>query len=497
MRQGFRQVQGESQNLSRTKHGHGQKYLLLITLVVLALHLSIEGYRWQMVPSYLFTVFFFISRLRSTSVSKRDGRQPQARNTKKILYYLEIIFSALFLAIAAFLPAILPVFTLPQPSGQYKVGITEYSWLDSSRPETFTQTPEDKRNLQLQVWYPAAETNHGCTKPYWRDSQIKGPLLSGALGLPPFLFNHLNRVKTYSYPDATLAERTTPYPVILFSHGYNGFVDQNTVQMETLASHGYVVASIAHPYETLATIYPNRDVVTFNKKWNQRMMAEMLSALPLFDKILAAEDKGEQARLTRDILDEMPLWQQSLDLWTADTRFVLDELPLLNATDPRFAHKLDLDRIGVMGMSFGGATAGQVCQLDARCKAGVNLDGLQFGKLLGGEPLAQPFMVMESASSSGLNDFMLSRLGNVHYRVKVRQSTHTNFSDFSLSAPIFSSDLLQGLGLLGTIDGQQMTTLISDYLVAFFNRHLQGKEAPLLEEVAVKSSQTTLTMYTP
>lgn len=92
---------------------------------------------------------------------------------------------------------------------------------------------------------------------------------------------------------------------------------------------------------------------------------------------------------------------------------------------------------------------------------------------------------------------MLSRLGNVHYRVKVRQSTHTNFSDFSLSAPIFSSDWLQGLGLLGTIDGQQMTTLISDYLVAFFNMYLQGKEVPLLEEVAVKFPQTTLTMYTP
>lgn len=202
MRQGFSQIQGESQRISRTKYVHWQKYALLITLVVLALHLSIEGYRWQMVPMYLFAALVSVSRLRSMSTHMPDVGKPQTTYPKKILSCLGIILSFLFLAIATILPAILPVFNLPQPTGQYKVGITEYRLLDSSRPETFTQTPEDKRNLQLQVWYPAAETSHGRTRPYWMNAKIKGPLLSSLLGFPPFLFNHLNRVKTHSYPNA-------------------------------------------------------------------------------------------------------------------------------------------------------------------------------------------------------------------------------------------------------------------------------------------------------
>ena len=35
----------------------------------------------------------------------------------------------------------------------------------------------------------------------------------------------------------------------------------------------------------------------------------------------------------------------------------------------------DLTRVGEMGMSFGGSTAGAVCMVDRRCAAGINLDG--------------------------------------------------------------------------------------------------------------------------
>jgi hypothetical protein len=43
--------------------------------------------------------------------------------------------------------ATMPVFELPGPSSAFRVGTTRFSLLDSSRPETFTADPSDRREL--------------------------------------------------------------------------------------------------------------------------------------------------------------------------------------------------------------------------------------------------------------------------------------------------------------------------------------------------------------
>ena len=65
--------------------------------------------------------------------------------------------------------------------------------------------------------------------------------------------------------------------------------------------------------------------------------------------------------------------------------------------DPRspLAGHLDLQHVGIVGHSIGGATAVQVMAGDPRFKVGVNLDG----KLFGTEPdarLDRPFLWMQS-----------------------------------------------------------------------------------------------------
>ena len=68
-------------------------------------------------------------------------------------------------------------------------------------------------------------------------------------------------------------------------------------------------------------------------------------------------------------------------IWTADVRFVLDELERMSEAG-FLDGRLDARRAGILGHSFGGATAGQVCLEDPRCLAGCNLDGLQVGGML-------------------------------------------------------------------------------------------------------------------
>src|SRR5262249_19536719 len=146
--------------------------------------------------------------------------------------------------------------------------------------------------------------------------------------------------------------------------------------------------------------------------------------------------------------------QNKIQIWTQDTRFVMDEMERMNSGELAsvFAGRLDLDHIGLFGHSFGGATAGEVCMLDSRCKAGVNMDGFQYGDLLD-HPVTQPFMVMYSADNVASDDFMYNEVENQAYRVYIQGSRHQNFTDASiaLGAPIGGM-----LGLVGPIDGQRM-----------------------------------------
>lgn len=56
--------------------------------------------------------------------------------------------------------------------------------------------------------------------------------------------------------------------------------------------------------------------------------------------------------------------------------------------------RLDLAHLGIFGHSFGGAAAAQVCHMDARCKAGIDIDGDLFGDVVQ-TGLDKPFMVLQ------------------------------------------------------------------------------------------------------
>ena len=53
--------------------------------------------------------------------------------------------------------------------------------------------------------------------------------------------------------------------------------------------------------------------------------------------------------------DARPVAISELKQWSIDTGFVLDQLAELNESGGFFDEQLDLDRIGVMGFSLGGA----------------------------------------------------------------------------------------------------------------------------------------------
>ncbi len=59
-----------------------------------------------------------------------------------------------------------------------------------------------------------------------------------------------------------------------------------------------------------------------------------------------------------------------------DVGFALDRLPALNQTDPNriLTGKLDMQRVGAVGVSLGGIEVGEACRVDARLRACLMMD---------------------------------------------------------------------------------------------------------------------------
>ncbi len=371
------------------------------------------------------------------------------------------------------------VVTLPRPTGPSAVGTTRFSLVDAARPETFTEDSSDRREVLVRIWYPATPMSGARPEPLWgAETQEIATRMAEFMRLPKGVFDDLARAPSHAYTDAPVAQSLAPYPLLVFSHGYiPGLIAQNTAQMEELASHGYVVVSIGHTYETLVNHFPDGRVVPFSPGRLAAFGEGAGRTRELSARYAAAGDPAEKEALLRRIVAEWTVLNESLHAWTEDTRFVLDELHRMQAGTRTsvFAGKLDLRRLGVFGMSFGGATAGQVCAVDPRCTAGINLDGMQYGAVID-RPMERPFMFLHSEDARSINRLFFERATNDAYYITVRGAKHFNYSDFSLFAPDF-----QRAGLLGPIDGQRMVRILSDYVLAFFDKYLRGRDSALLD----------------
>jgi hypothetical protein len=248
--------------------------------------------------------------------------------------------------------------------------------------------------------------------------------------------------------------------------------------MEELASHGYIIFSVGHAYEGAMIFDAQGRVIPVSETQLNAFNQEVVEKNHLFAKaVLASAD--EQTQFARDWLAAVPIAQQSIQIWTQDTQFVLTQIEQMNRgqVDSPFIGHLDTERIGVFGHSFGGGTAFQVCAVDTRCKAAINLDGTTWGTLLD-TPLQTPYLMMYGQYSNGTNDWALKNLPETGYKVWVKGASHINFSDFSL---VGSGLKIPGLGILGSIDSGQMERIMNAYTLAFFDQTLKGIPSPLLQ----------------
>ncbi|MBC8504048.1 MAG: hypothetical protein H8D34_04280, partial [Chloroflexi bacterium] len=304
-------------------------YFLPVTAVLFILiHLVIEHYRWQMVPNYTLAIWLLVLSLSqlfgkkvAPSIKKRFKKRAMPG---KLLGWVIIVF-------AISLPALVPVFQLPEPTGQHAVGTTSFAFTDDSRPEIFTDAPDDKRLVYVQVWYPANPFENASPLPMWIDAEEIGPVMAKGLFLPEFFFDHFAMIKSNSYLDAPVAiDQDTSYPVLVFSHGYApGFFAQNMVQMEELASHGYIVFSIGHTYESAMVWDAQGQAIPASEAQMNAFYTEAEETDKFHRDAYYARETEKPAAI-RAWLDAVPIAQQSIQVWTEDTQFVLSQIERMN-----------------------------------------------------------------------------------------------------------------------------------------------------------------------
>jgi len=158
---------------------------------------------------------------------------------------------------------------------------------------------------------------------------------------------------------------------------------------------------------------------------------------------------------------------------------VLDQLDTINQGAGILARTLDLQRVGVMGFSKGGAAAGQFCVTDTRCKAGINLTGFMYGDIVDIDLQVPFFFVNEEelwCPDCYPNNLIFKQADSDAYQMKIRGARHSDFVYFPVER-----GSLQSAGDKPAINGERMILILNEYSLAFFNKHLKGMTSTLLD----------------
>ena len=453
-----------------------------VALLIAAAQVLVEGPRWQRFPAYLLTTLLLMASM-LMSVASARGPAERTRNMPFI-----VVLGMLWLTVAVALPMIVPVFRFPTPTGPYAIGTRSYHWVDAARSEVFAADEQMRRELMVQIWYPARAQPSAPRAAYLTDAAAVAVALARTLAKPEFVFGHLKYVTTNAVSSAPAAGNQPNYPVLLFLEGATGFRQMNTFQVEHLVSHGYIVVALDQPGVAAAVVFPDgRQAAGLTLAQFQATVGP--SYLP---GALDPPRKGLQLPNGRVLKDN-----SIVPYLAKDTAFALDQLAALNRADPSgiLTGKLDLMRVGAFGISLGGIVVGEACRLNRRLQACLVMDAPMPADVVEAG-LQQPGMwITRDAASMRLErqqaggwleaeiEAHQSTMRAVYeglpgdgYFVRVTGAFHSNFTDIPTWTP-----LARLWGIAGPIDGRRVHDIVNAYSQAFFDRHLQGRPADLLD----------------
>lgn len=336
-------------------------------------------------------------------------------------------------------------------TGRYSVGTETFTITDNSRREIFGNA-SGNRKIPVRVYYPA--------KPESSTMQ------------PAAVFSERKLAavkKTYhikSMPEEMLTAKfylNAPhadgmFPVILFSHGYNGYVEGNNMLCCCLASEGYFVASVGHAFEACENDYDD-GFDEYDRTINRCMYDSVLGALAAQKKVLRFRGTPEKAyaefdrfqrKHCRFIMERVPEWGS-------------DMLCALEHVKSRYGDNVVAGRVAAAGHSLGGAAAYWLCRNSGEIACGVNIDGGIFGEY-DGYDMDKPFLQIGCEENRNVETLPLLNKKAPVVSEFIAGMKHIGFTDakfFGMPAAI-----------VGKADGTELFRKMSAVVLEFLGKYI-------------------------
>jgi pimeloyl-ACP methyl ester carboxylesterase len=349
---------------------------------------------------------------------------------------------------------------IPSPPGPHDVFYNTASMIDNTRVDPFDPKhgpravmtsifapTHCKVNLETIDYLPPA------TADYYSD-------LYGAYGLPN---GTLQSISLQVCPESP--EHSIQFPVVIFSPALGTTRLFYNAIAQSVASAGYIVVSIDHPYDTEFLEFPDGSVIT-----------------------------------AANISDA----QVPLDIRTRaqDVTFVLDQLSTKAGVAALLpgarAAGLRTLQVAMYGHSVGGAATAEAMLLDCRIVAGMNLDGTMFGPVVQ-KGLRQPFLMFGHENKTQVTDpswaEVWSKLRGWKLELELAHIQHYAFSDLPyllelLGVPVQDLPAIQTM--IGTLDGSKAFEIIHRTIVAFLGFGLGQTTAKPLQKVISQYSEVSV-----
>lgn len=326
---------------------------------------------------------------------------------------------------------------LAKPSGPYAVGRTTRVLTDTSRTNRYLIATNS--SFMITIWYPA-ESAPGVLPGAYIDPQTAAPLAEPHVGSSGDVASRLAKFFAFSLPNVPVALAGSPYPVVIYSHGYTFHRQESSEKLEELASHGFVAVAMDH-IDCRTTVYPDGTAVR---------------GIFIDPPPEAEVDTAVAGRL-------------------ADDRFVLQALAQLNASDALLAGRLDLSRLGAMGWSLGNSDLVELAQTDVRFKGVVDLEGYFQGApgllddlLQRGLRLPLLGMYQEDFSLPPLFNQAITNATQDTYFSLVQVTSHFAFKDLTESS-------------LANDPVRRGAVAMRACMLSFFDKYLKGQDDHLLD----------------
>lgn len=396
--------------ITRSKKTKLQGILRFSALGALSALLIVGVFQWGFRWIFLFALLALLSAI--SVVRMIRGKAKPFRPGRAVI---SGVLGVLLFAITI-LPAILfPQYRPIEATGPYAVATQNATYADESRAEPYSKAGE-RREVNVTFWYP--DTTSGT------------------------------------------------FPLIVFSHGFCGVRTSNQSTFRELASHGYAVMSVDHPYQSLFTV-------------------DDLGRRTFIDRGYISEYMA----LGNNHADNLKTFQKWMDVRVGDLSFAVDSA--LKGKGGVY-DRIDRSKIGAFGHSLGGAAAAGLARARGDIGAVVNLDapmmceltGIADGRLtLNPAPYPAPILQLYSeflyknAIEGNDPEYVENRLAAAtapaSYEAYFRGTQHLSLTDFALFSPILVR-ALDG-GREATADPREVIQTMNRVILEFFDSTLKGE----------------------